>query len=86
MKRLVMALSLFSLAACSLPPEKPVTKKELLGTGIYRTFKIRESPESVLAALNRDGEVVLDATYQGRPLFIKVMATSKGLELVFVEK
>lgn len=88
MKRFAMSLVpfLLSLCACSLPPEKPVTKRELLATGIYRNFKIKESPESVLAALNRDGEVVLDTTYRGKPIFVKIMATAKGLELVYVDK
>lgn len=88
MKRFVTRIPalLVCIAACSLPPEKPITKRELLATGIYRNFKIKESPESVLAVLNRDGEVVLDTTYKGKPLFVKVMATSKGLELVYVEK
>lgn len=87
MRRLSVSLLLCTLlAACSLPPEKPVTKGELLKTGLYRNFRIKESPESVLAAINRDGEVVLDAVYKGKPLFVKIMATNKGLELVYVDK
>lgn len=86
MRRYLLLSLLCFVAACSLPPENPVTKKELLATGIYRNFKIKESPESVLAVLNRDGEVVLDTTYRGKPLFVKIMATEKGLELVYVEK
>jgi hypothetical protein len=86
MRRYLLFSLLCFVAACSLPPENLVTKKELLATGIYRNFKIKESPESVLAVLNRDGEVVLDTTYRGKPLFVKIMATAKGLELVYVEK
>ncbi|GAB4303761.1 MAG: hypothetical protein Fur0034_20090 [Desulfuromonadia bacterium] len=86
MRRFILIFISILLTACSLPPERPVTKRQLLATGIYRNFKIKESPESVLAALNRDGEVVLDTTYKGKPLFLKIMATAKGLELAYVEK
>jgi hypothetical protein len=87
MLRFVLAfIVMFAVAACSLPPERPITKAELFKTGIYQNFKIKESPESVLAALNRDGEVVLDTTYKNQPLYVKIMATSRGLQLVYVDK
>lgn len=86
MLRYVFILLLLVCAACSLPPERPVTKAELFKTGLYQNFKIKESPESVLAALNREGEVVLDTVYKNQPLYVKIMATSKGLQLVYVEK
>jgi hypothetical protein len=79
-------LVLFGLVACSLPPERPVTKAELFATGVYQNFKIKESPESVLAALNREGEVVLDTLYKNQPMYVKILATSKGLQLVYVDK
>jgi hypothetical protein len=79
-------LVLCALVGCSLPPERPVTKAELFKTGIYQNFKIKESPESVLAALNREGEVVLDTMYKNQPMYVKIMATSKGLKLVYVDK
>ena len=77
---------LLAITACSLPPERPITKAELFKTGIYQNFRIKESPESVLAALNREGEVVLDTVYKNQPLYVKIMATSKGLKLIYVEK
>lgn len=77
---------LLVITACSLPPERPITKGELLKTGVYQNFRVKESPESVLAALNREGEVVLDTVYKNQPLYVKIMATSKGLKLVYVEK
>ena len=77
---------LIAVTACSLPPERPITKAELFKTGVYQNFRIKESPESVLAALNREGEVVLDTTYKNQPIYVKIMATSKGLKLIYVEK
>lgn len=77
---------LLVVTACSLPPERQITKGELLRTGVYQNFRVKESPESVLAALNREGEVVLDTVYKNQPLYVKIMATSKGLKLVYVEK
>lgn len=64
---------------CSLPPERPVKKEELYKTQIYNFYTIKESPERVLAALNRDGEVVLEAEYKKQPLYLKLLATSNGL-------
>ena len=89
MKKIWLTFCSFMLllvAACSLPPERQVTKQELFKTGIYTYYTIQESPESVLAALNRDGEVVLDAKYRDRPLFVKIMATSNGVIVNVVEK
>ena len=78
---LMMVLLVSLLLACSLPPDKPVTRKELGQSGIYRTYKIEESPEEVLNALNMEGEVVLRGEYQARPVYIKILATSDGLEV-----
>ncbi|WP_020676118.1 hypothetical protein [Geopsychrobacter electrodiphilus] len=69
------------LIACSLPPDKPVTRKELAQSNIYRNYKIEESPEEVLNALNMEGEVVLRGEYMNRPVYIKVLATADGLEI-----
>lgn len=82
-----VALVLFLAAGgCSLPPERPVTKDELYGTGIYNFYTIKESPESVLAALNREGEVILDARYRDRPVYIKILALSSGLQVHVIDK
>ncbi|WP_306534944.1 hypothetical protein [Geobacter sp.] len=82
----VICLMMISVAGCSLPPEKPVTKDELYATGIYNFYTIKESPESVLAAVNREGEVILDAKYRDRPVFIKILALSTGLQVHVIEK
>jgi len=48
------------VAGCSITPEKPVTRRELYKTNIFSEFTVKDSPESVLATLNRDGEAVLE--------------------------
>ena len=83
---LLMALLCGLLLACSLPPDTPVTRKELGQSGIYRTYKIEESPEEVLNALNMEGEVVLKGEYQNRPVYIKILATSAGLEVTAFDR
>ena len=85
-KLLLMSLLAGSLLACSLPPDTPVTRKELGQSGIYRTYKIEESPEEVLNALNMEGEVVLKAHYGDRPVYVKVLATSEGLEVTAYDR
>ena len=74
------------VSGCSLPPERPITKEELYRTGIYNQYTIKESPERVLAALNREGEVVLEAQYKNQPVFIKLMATNKGVKVSLSER
>ncbi len=83
---LIMVLLVSLLLACSLPPDQPVTRKELGRSGIYRTYKIEESPEEVLNALNMEGEVVLRGEYRDRPVYIKVLATSSGLEVTAFDR
>jgi hypothetical protein len=85
------ALSAFLLtvvlcAACSLPPLRPVTKDELYKTGIYTYFTINDSPESVIAAINKEGEVILDAKYRNRMVWIKILAKPEGLTVQVIEK
>jgi len=85
-KLFLMFLLAGALLACSLPPDMPVTRKELGQSGLYRTYKIEESPEEVLNALNMEGEVVLKAHYGERPVYIKVLATSDGLEVTAYDR
>ena len=80
------ALLVVLAAACSLPPERPVTKEQLYNTSIYNYYVIRESPESVLNALNREGEVVLEAKYKETPVYLKITATSGGLRVTVFER
>lgn len=76
----IVLLSSF-LVACSLPPESPVTRKQLLTTGVYRAFSIDESPEEILNALNMEGEVVIKALEGKFPVYVKIMATADGLKI-----
>ncbi len=81
MKHLKLAiLSVVAFAVfwgCSLPPEKPVTETEILP--MFKAFEFEESPEEVLAVLNKEGEVTIPAKYRGRPYYVKILATSRGL-------
>jgi hypothetical protein len=74
------------VSGCSLPPERPVTKEELFKSGIYNYYTIKESPERVLAELNRVGEVVLEAQYKNQPVYIKIMATNRGVQVTYSER
>lgn len=89
MKKLVLLIAcLLTLlvAGCSLPPERPVSKEELYQTGIYNYYTIKESPESVLVAINRDGEVVLESSYKNQPVYIKILAMTNGLKVYVSER
>ncbi len=69
-------------AGCSITPEKPVTRQELYKTSVFSEFTIKDSPESVLATLNREGEVVLEGKSRfGDEYFIKILATNAGLKI-----
>ncbi|TYO99628.1 hypothetical protein EDC39_102151 [Geothermobacter ehrlichii] len=74
------------LVACSLPPDKPVTRQELMATRIYNYYIIEESPEMILNALNRDGEVVIatkrNIPGKNYPVHLKLLATAEGIEVV----
>lgn len=81
---LFLVLSIF--AACSLPPEKPFTKEQLYKTGIYTYYTIEDSPESVLSAINKDGEAVLNAKYRNRDVWIKLLGKLDGITVQVIEK
>lgn len=81
-----LLLTLITCAACSLAPEKPFTKDELYKTGIYTYFTVNDSPESVLSAINKDGEVILDAKYRNRSVWIKILGKLEGLTVQIIEK
>ena len=83
-KLLIMMLLVIALAAtaCSITPEKPVTRQELYKTNVFSEFTIKDSPESVLATLNREGEVVLEGKSRyGDEYFIKILATNNGIKI-----
>lgn len=87
MKLLIALLfTLFLCAACSLAPERPFTKDELYKTGIYTYFTVNDSPESVLSAINKDGEVILDAKYRNRPVWIKILGKLEGMTIQIIER
>lgn len=73
---------LFLSAGCSISPEKLVTRQELYKTNVFSEFTIKDSPESVLATLNREGEVVLEGKSRfGDEYFVKILATNAGLKI-----
>lgn len=72
--------------ACSLAPEKPFTKEQLYKTGIYTYFTVDDSPESVLSAINKEGEVVLNAKYRNRDVYIKLLGKVEGITVQIIEK
>lgn len=80
-KCLVLMISA-ALFACSIAPEKPVTRQELYKTNIFTEFTIKDSPESVLSILNREGEAVLEGKSRfGDEYYIKILATNEGLKI-----
>lgn len=82
----VLFLMLCICGACSLPPERPFTKEQLYKTNIYTYFTLEDSPESVLSAINKDGEVVLNAKYRGRDVWIKLLGKLEGITVQIIEK
>lgn len=86
MMRIEFAAVFFFIAlfvtGCSIAPERSVTRQELYKTNIFSDFTIKDSPESVLATLNREGEVVLEGkTRFGDEYFVKILATKSGLKI-----
>jgi hypothetical protein len=83
---LIMLMFVMLLAGCALPPDKPVTRDELMETKIYQIYIIVESPEQVLDRLNTYGEVVLEAkrNIPGKNylVHVKLLATADGIEVV----
>ncbi|PLX98475.1 MAG: hypothetical protein C0623_12435 [Desulfuromonas sp.] len=88
MKKFVLSVLVlvFALAACALPPEKAVTREDLMRTGIYQKFIIEESPEQIVDMLNTYGEAILQGkrNVPGKdyPVNIKMLATAEGIELL----
>ncbi len=82
LQKFVTLLALSAMLGCSIAPERPVTRQELYRTNVFSEFTIKDSPESVLATLNREGEVVLEGKSRyGDEFFIKILATSTGLRI-----
>lgn len=91
MKRIsVLLLLAFSLVGCSLPPDIPVTRDQLMRTRIYSFYVIEESPEQVINVLNREGEVILEGrrNIPGKNILVhvKLLATSEGIEISEYER
>ncbi len=88
MRRVLFGLLLIAVlaSACALPPEKPVTRQELMRTGIYQKFIIEESPEQVLNMLNTYGEAILkgkrNVPNKNYLVDIKLLATSEGIDIL----
>lgn len=74
------------ISACSLPPERPFTKEQLYSTGIYNYYTLNDSPESVLAELNKKGEAILDARYRNRAVWLKLLGKQSGITVTVIEQ
>ena len=90
MKKIVFSLITSVLVAvlltsCSLPPDYPVTRRDLMSTRVYNKYIIEESPEELLYALNTRGEIIVEGkrNIPGRdfPVYVKLLATSEGVHL-----
>jgi hypothetical protein len=90
MKKMVYSLVTSVLVAvllisCSLPPNQPVTRRELMKTRVYNKYIIQESPEELLYALNTRGEIIVEGNRNipGRdfPVYVKLLATSEGVHI-----
>lgn len=77
LKTFILAILLLVPISCSLPPERLITENEI--TPLFKAFEFKESPEEVLAVLNKEGEVTIPATWRGSFYWIKILATSRGL-------
>lgn len=90
MKHVLHSLTILAITAmigCSIAPEKPLTRQDLYRSNLFTDFTIKDTPESVLATLNRDGEAVLEGkTRTGDEYYIKLLATSTGLKIRFYAK
>ena len=88
MKRVLLSLLLIFvlLAGCSLAPEQPVTRKDLMSTGVFQKYVIEESPEELLYSLNTRGEVVIEGIRKvpNREfnVYIKLLATANGVHVL----
>jgi len=87
LRYLILSFLLFMLLSCSLPPERPFTRQDIFKTNIYNHFSIKESPDSVVAAVNRDGEAVVEGTDKAKKAYyIKIIATGKTLKTTYIER
>ena len=89
MKRFTLiAVAVCMLAAgCSLPPERPFTRQDIFRTNIFSYFTVKESPDAVLAQINREGEAVFEGVdKKGKSYYIKIVAQDKELKTSYIEK
>ncbi len=87
----LVCLLLALIAGCSIAPDRPVTREELMRTQMFKRYQIDESPEQILNVLNIQGEVILEGkrpvpNAKAAPVYIKVLATSEGLEVSDYER
>lgn len=82
LQRCLAMLAITTMFGCSIAPERPITRQDLYRTNLFAEFTIKDSPESVLATLNREGEAVLEGkTRFGDEYYIKLLATNSGLKI-----
>lgn len=88
MKRFILSVLLIAsmLTSCALPPETPVTRQQLMRTGIYQKYIIEDSPEQVLDMLNTYGEAILKGkrNIPGKnfPVDLKLLAIPGEVEII----
>lgn len=86
-KYLVAAVLLSLVAGCSLAPQRPFTRQDIYKTNIFSYFTVKESPDAVLAQLNRDGEVVFEGIdKKNKSYFIKIVSNGNELKTSYSEK
>ncbi|GAM07760.1 hypothetical protein OR1_00029 [Geobacter sp. OR-1] len=78
---------LVAIAGCSLPPQRAFTRQDIFKTNIFSYFTIKESPDAVLAQINRDGEAVMEGVdKKNKTYFIKLISSGKELKAQYTEK
>lgn len=85
--RILSVMLLVIVAGCSLGPERPFTRQDIFKTNVFNYFTIKESPDAVLAQLNKEGEVVVEGVdKKNKAYFIKIISSGKELKTTYVEK
>ncbi|MDH3974057.1 MAG: hypothetical protein OEV42_07245 [Deltaproteobacteria bacterium] len=70
-----------TLSSCSLTPEREVSLAELRSTRNIAYYIIEDDMDGVLKVLNRDGEVTLKSEFFKEPVYLKIFATSDGIQI-----
>jgi hypothetical protein len=80
LQRCLAMVAITTMFGCSIAPERPITRQDLYRTNLFTEFTIKDSPESIIAILNREGEAVVEGkTRYGDEYYVKLLATKNGL-------